>query len=319
MQGELIIENNGVLYYPLVIDGVEWSTERSGSAGKLFFKVLKDSKINFQEGNAVRFKWNNENIFYGFVFSKKRDKENIIYVTAYDQLRYLKNKDTYVFENKTATEIIKTISNDFSLQTDVMEDTAYKFETRVEDNTSLFDMITNALSLTTQNTGKMYVLFDNFGKIALKSLDSMKTDVLIDKTVGENLDYVTSIDSDTYNQIKLVYDNEESGERDVYFAKSGDNINKWGVLQYYDTLQKGENGKEKANELLKLYNAKTRQLKFSNLFGRTSVRAGALVTVSINLGDIILSNYLLVEKCTHYFNNDEHRMDLTLRGGEFVS
>ena len=36
--------------------------------------------------------------------------------------------------------------------------------------------------------------------------------------------------------------------------------------------------------------------------------------VKLNLGDIITNNYMLVEKVTHKFNNDEYTMDLTLEG-----
>ena len=81
------------LFLPVVEEGIEWSTERTSTPGKLTFKVVKDDIIDFQEGAAVRFKFNDKGIFFGFVFTKKRDKDQIITVTAYDQLRYLKNKD----------------------------------------------------------------------------------------------------------------------------------------------------------------------------------------------------------------------------------
>lgn len=43
--------------------------------GKITFKILKDSIINITEGNAVRLTVNGINAFYGFIFSKKVDKE----------------------------------------------------------------------------------------------------------------------------------------------------------------------------------------------------------------------------------------------------
>ena len=89
-------------YIPIVEEGIEWSTERRSTPGKLTFSLVKDEVINFQEGAAVRLKVDGKPVFFGFVFTKKRDKNQIITVTAYDQLRYLNNKDTYVYENKTA-------------------------------------------------------------------------------------------------------------------------------------------------------------------------------------------------------------------------
>ena len=66
-------------------------------------------------------KVNGKNVFYGFVFIKKRDKDGIISVTAYDQLRYLKNKDTYVYTNKTAGEFIQMVASDFNMQTGTIQ------------------------------------------------------------------------------------------------------------------------------------------------------------------------------------------------------
>ena len=131
------------LFLPVVEEGIEWSTERTSTPGKLTFKVVKDDIIDFQEGAAVRFKFNDKGIFFGFVFTKKRDKDQIITVTAYDQLRYLKNKDTYVYEKKTASQLVKMIGADQRLQLGTIEETGFVIPSRVEENTSLFDMIEN--------------------------------------------------------------------------------------------------------------------------------------------------------------------------------
>lgn len=319
MGAELLIQNGNKVFIPVVQEDIQWTTERKGSPGKLIFKVHLDDSLDITEGNAVRLKWNGANIFYGFIFSKKMDKERIITVTAYDQLRYLKNKDTYVYENKTAGEVIQMIATDFQLQTGSIEDTGFKIASRVEDNQTLFDIIQNALDLTLQNQSYMYVMYDDFGKLTLKGLDNMRLNLLIDEETGQNFDYQSSIDENTYNRIKLIYDNEDTGQRDVYIAQDSNNMNAWGVLQYYDTLQKGENGQAKVDALLSLYNKKTRKLTIKDAFGDTRVRAGSMVVVIMDLGDVKLQNLMLVETCKHTFKLDEHTMELKLRGGEFIA
>lgn len=323
---ELLIANEtgSQVYQPAVEEGIEWTTQRSGTPGKLTFKVLKDDIMSFTEGSAVRLKDGDDKIFYGFIFTQSRQKDQIITITAYDQLRYLQNKDTKIYEGKTATQFIRMLGADYTLNIGTMENTGYVIASRVEENTSLFDMIGNALDLTLTNTGKMFVLYDDFGKLTLKSLDNMRvgsgdTFLMIDEESGEDFEYKSSIDSDTYNKIKLTYDNEDTGIREIYIAQSGANINKWGMLQYFDTLQKGENGQAKADALLKLYNKKTRNLKLTNVFGDNRVRAGSLVVVNLSLGDMTVKNFMLVEKCTHVYKESEHWMDLTLRGGEFIA
>ena len=314
---ELLIQHGNKVFAPAVEEGITWQTERQGSPGDLKFNVVKDDTLKIEEGDPVRLKVNGSNVFYGFIFKLNRDKGNTISVTAYDQLRYLKNKDTYVYENKTAGEFIEMIAKDYNLQTGTIEDTGYKIASRVEENTSLFDMIQNALDLTLQNQKYMYVMYDDFGKITLKGLDNMRLNLLIDEETGENFDYSSSIDDNTYNKVKLTFDNEETGKRDVYIAQDSSNMNQWGVLQHFDTLQKGENGQEKANALLSLYNRKTRNLSMKKAFGDTRVRAGSMVVVILDLGDVKVKNLMLVEKCKHEFKESEHFMDLTLRGAGF--
>lgn len=312
------------MYQPVVEEGIEWSTERRSTPGKLTFKVLKDDILDFSEGSPVRMKVDGKEIFFGFVFKQQRDKKQIITVTAYDQLRYLKNKDTVVYENKTASQFIQMIAEDHSLNVGKLEDTGYVISSRVEENTSLFEMIENALDTTLTNKKEMFVLYDDFGKLTLKNISNMyvgkgNSYLMIDEETGENFDYTSSIDEDTYNKIKLTYDNEETGCRDVYITQDSSNINRWGILQYFDTLSEGENGQAKADALLSLYNKKTRNLKITNALGDTRVRAGSMIVVNMDLGDVRLRNFMLVEKVRHTFKENEHFMDLTLRGGEFVA
>ena len=229
----------------------------------------------------------------------------------------MKNKDTYVYTNKTANQFVSLIAKDFNLNAGTLENTGYRIPSRVEDNTSLFDMIQNALDLTLQNTGRMYVLYDDFGKLTLRSIANMRLNLLIDEETAENFDYTSSIDSDTYNRVKLIREDKDTGKRDVYIVQDSKNINAWGVLQHFDTLKEGENGKAKANALLSLYNNKTRKLSIKNQLGDVRVRGGSMVVVKLNLGDVSLQNLMLVESCKHVFKNGEHFMDLDLRGGEF--
>lgn len=322
---ELLIGNESgtKIYQPAVQEGIEWSTERKNTPGKLSFKVLKDDVLDFSEGSAVRMKENSDEIFFGFVFKQQRATGQIITVTAYDQLRYLKNKDTIVYENKTADQFLQMVAADYNLNVGVLENTSYIIESRIEENTSLFEMIQNALDLTLQNTGEMFVLYDDFGKLTLKHLSSMAVGtpeayLMVDEETCETFDYTSSIDDNTYNKIKLTYDNEDTGFREVYIAQDSRNINKWGILQYFDTLKKGENGQAKVDALLKLYNKKTRNLKLSNVLGDNRVRAGSMIVVNLDLGDMKLRNFMLVESCKHTYKESEHWMDLTLRGGEFI-
>lgn len=314
---ELLISDNKKVYQPAVEGEIEWTTERKGVPGKLTFKIFDDGFVDYSEGNSVSFKFDGKKVFYGFIFTVKVDNDNIVSITAYDQLRYLKNKDTYVYKKKTAAQVLKMIASDFRLRIGKVRDTKFYVMRRIEENKTLFDIIQNALDLTLDNRKKMYVLYDDFGKLNLQDVDDLKLNIQIDAGTSSDLDYSTSIDGETYNRIKLTYENEKTGKRDVYIAQDSKNINQWGVLQYYDTVDDPNGAKTKVNALLKLYNKKTKNLSVKKAFGDIRARAGYSVVVSLEIGKEKFTKYMLIEKAKHVFGENEYYMDLTLRGGDF--
>lgn len=319
MSQQLLIANNGKIYAPTVKDGIDWTTERKSVPGQLDFELIKDDLLDIDEGNPVSFKVDDNKVFYGFIFKRKNTKSNTVKITAYDQLRYLKNKSSYIYTNMRADEVTRMIANDFQLKIGNLENTQYKIAKKSESNKSLFDIILDPLDETLQYTNEMYVLYDNFGELNLTNISNMKVNIIVDAETAQDYDYETSIDSDTYNKIKLTYDNKETGKREVFITQDTDSINKWGILQFFDTIEEQTNGAVKAQSLLKLYNQKTRNLQIKKALGDVRVRAGNLIIVNLDLGDVLLQNYMLVEKVKHTFKNGEHFMDLTLRGRDFIS
>ena len=318
---ELEILNGGVVLAPLVKDGVKWETIRKGSPGKLEFTVLADSNLVIKQGNPVRFRvfengvWNN--VFFGYIFKITHGKDMEMKITCYDQLRYFKNKDTYQYSNITASALLKQICEDFNVQYGGVCDTGYVIPQRLESNKTLFDIMQNALDLTMQYTGKVHVLYDDYGKICLQNIADKIVNIILDEDTGENYEYTETIDSDACNQIKLTYDNKDTGKREIYLTRDSSNINEWGVLQYYDTLKDGENGAYKAEMLLKYYNNVYKTFTTKEMLGDVRVRAGTFPLVHMNLPQQEIYNFMLVEKATHEFSENNHKMTLALSGGSF--
>ena len=306
-------------YQPSVLGGITWETSRQGEPGILKFTCIQDDVLDITEGNPVKMLVDGVNVFFGFIFDKQRDKKKQWQITAYDQLRYFKNKDSYIYVNKRADQVISMIAKDFLLNVGELADTGYVIASKVEDNKTLFDIVQNALDDTLRSTTRLYVLYDDFGKITLKDSENMLLNLLIDEETGENFTYKSSINDNTYNQIKIIYDNDKTGKREVYIAKDSTNINNWGLLQYFESVDNPQGASAKVDALLKLYNAKTRNLKITKAFGDVRVRAGSSVVVKLDLGDVKVQNFMLVENVKHTFNKDSYTMDLTLRGGEFVA
>lgn len=312
----LTIQHNGVLLEPPVESGVKIEWERTGYPGKMEFTVIKvDSGwVEFVEGDPVCFYYDGTPIYAGYIFTKKRTREQKIDVTCYDQLRYFKNKYTYLFENKTATQIIQSLAADFKLTTGSMDNTGYVIPQVLHENKSAFDIALDAIEETLTNTGAMFVLYDDCGKLCLKNSANMVSNKLIFEDSAENLDYSSSIDDETYNSVVLYYKDDDN-KIQVYSASNQSNMQSWGTLRYFEEVKNKTIAQNKANELLKLYNKKTRELKITGAFGVVGVRAGTLIPVRLNLGDVKVNNFMLVEKVTHNFDAGHHTMDLTLEGG----
>jgi hypothetical protein len=310
---KITIQNGNTIYEPPIEEGVQIEWERSGTPGKLTFTTLKVEGLSFAEGDQVCFYYNDNLVFVGYVFSKKRDKEHHIKVTCYDQLRYLKNKYTYVFEKKTATQIVSALCTDFGLQVGGMDNTAYVIPAIAEENKSALDIILGVLEETLLNTGNMFVLYDEGGKIRIRDVANMMSTTLIYEDSAENFDYSSSIDDETYNSVVLYYKGDNN-QIQVYTASSPSRVKQWGLLRYFEEIDTPAIAKNKATALLKLYSKKTRELKVSGAFGDISVRGGTLIPVKLYLGDVTANNFMLVEKVTHKFDNDNHTMDLTLEG-----
>lgn len=312
---EIMIQSDKV-YVPVLVDEITLERPRKGGPSKLTFTVLKDSLLSFFEGNPVSFTWNGEKMFFGFVFTKSRTDLTTITVTAYDQLRYLKAKDTLSYANKTYAQLVQMLADDYGLQCGELEDTGYQIPARIEE-TTLLDMLGNASDETVLHTGKLFVLYDDYGRLRLQSMANMMLPLMVDGDTVESFDYRSSIDSDVYTRVKLASDNSTTGERETYITNDEANQAKWGILQYYEKESGEVNAgalQTKAKAILSYYGTRNRTLRLTGVLGDTRVRGGSLLLAVLGLGDLNMRNVMCVESAKHFFRDGIHTMDLTLSG-----
>ena len=287
-------------------------TNRTGSPGTLKFTVIKAGDLSFFEGDVVRFSVDGKLQFYGWVFTKVKDRWGLIQVTCYDRLRYLKANASYAFYKQKACDIIRQIAEDLAIEVGDLADTGYAIPSLIEENQSCMDIVQSAVQQTLLNTGKVYVFYDNGSGLALQEAEQLKADVIIgDKSLLTDYSYKTDIDAQTYNYVKLSRPNEETGGADVYVAEDSANIAQWGLLQLYQTVDGSANAaqiEEQAKTTLKYYNRRMRTLSVNSL-GVVGLRAGQMVLMKVpGLGDINLDQYVLLERVTHTYKNDSHTM-----------
>jgi hypothetical protein len=107
--------------------------------------------------------------------------------------------------NKKASDIVKSLCEDFNLEVGTIEDSKYVVEAIAEENKAAIDIIMTATQETLANTGQMFVLYDDAGKVCYRNVLNLKVDTILDKDTAQDLDYQTSIDEETYNRVVLYY------------------------------------------------------------------------------------------------------------------
>ncbi len=297
-----------------LIRKIVWTTQRIGAPGKLEFDLLKGENAYYLEGDRVDFSVDGIRKFRGYVFTKEKNQKGEIHTVCYDQLRYLKARQSYVFSGRAASYIVKKVAADFGLKTGTIVDSKYTIPALLVDDKTCLDTIYNALELTAAGGGGKYNFYDEAGCLVLRAVSGMYLPhVLGDKSFAGAYTYRTSIDDEVYNYIKLLRPDAEAGRGLVHVAKSDETIGRWGFLQYYAKVDEELNAaqmKEQAKNLLLSYNRLQRRLRLEAL-GIPEIRAGNSVRVQIaGLGDISLSQWLLADKAVHTFDPYHHHMEL---------
>lgn len=324
-------KKTGEYFIPSVFDGAKWELHWVGAPGKLTCKLVRDETLKMEYGDTIDVSWNGKQFFHGFIFEMRRGKDQYWDIIAYDQLRYLLNKDTFSYTGKKASEVIKELAEDFELLVGELDDTGYVIDKRREANASILDMCQTALDLTMIHTDRLFTLYDDCGKLMLKDLEEMQSNLLIDAETAQDYSYTGTIDKGTYNLIKLDVDDGDNGHKTIYAPatakeyEASESRKQWGVLQYHASVNaKNQNPRQLADSYLKHFNRISRTLSIKGAAGDLSIRGGAMLWININLGETgwgqqdTEAKRLIVQNVVHTFSNHEHTMDMDVIGDKIT-
>lgn len=317
---ELLVKNKEGTLWDIsgIVSDISWKTARSGKPSTLELTLVdsgiyQHTRFGISNGDIIQFRKDEVDVFYGFVFSMDMGSDQEVKLTAYDQIRYLLGNGSYVLQDVTASDVITKIAKDYGLKTGVLEETAYRIPSLIEDDKKLLDIIMGAIGSELQYKGRLMAFYDDFGKLTLRTPESMRLNLVLG--AGHSLyDYSLkkSIDDDTYNTIFLYKDNEESGQRDFYPVSDKENVKRWGILHLYQKADDKANAaqiQEKASNLLKMHNREKLSLSVQAI-GDMRVRAGNFIYVLL---DEFETQLFLVDQCSHKIAGGEHTMSLDIK------
>lgn len=318
---KIYFQQNGKTYEAAVIGEITLS--RSINAPSCLSLTIKRDAVTPENGNLIYLKINNQhNQFKGYIFKTEKHGYNCD-ITAYDQMIYMQlSKDSRTYKNKKASELLLNLCDDYGIHVvdnaNIM-DSGYKIPERVEDNVSLLDMMINALDLTRQNTGKRFYLWDDFGSISLDREEWLAiTTSFISQGFIEDFRYVEDL-SESYTVVKVV---QESGDKDKpkeFIVKDDNRVKQYGRIQYYEKLNKDEDGQKKAQSIYNDNAGIKVSFSVSGAQGDIRARGGSPIYVDFFNQDRAeyIRGWYRINSATHHFVDNLHTMDLdlTLIGG----
>lgn len=325
--------NNDVTDITDIIENITISTSLGSQSGRCEISLVGDG-ASFSLGSRVQIFDGETGIFVGHLMNVSMREDNRFTATFYDQLRYLRNVDVIVYKDITASELFRQICSvseslahyqpgyrGQKIELGVIDESSYKLPATVAEGKSYWDMMRDAIEQTLAYDGKYYILRDVFGKLEFRDIETLKTDFVIDdEGTGIGYDYTIGIDRNSFNQVKIGYENQDAGAREWGIAYDQELIDKWGALQYYQLLKFKLSKAEldaRAKQQLLLVAKPTRDVSLT-CFGDFRISAGCGVSLSLpKVRAFNGLNRFYVTSCEHHISCDLHTMELTLAVDNF--
>lgn len=299
-----------------LVEQAKWKGRKGSSSRTLDVTLIDDdgykharSGIDVEQGHQCIFSYDGVELFRGIIMSQTQTQAKKLQFTAYDNGIYLaNNKDTFCYENKTASEIFQDCCARFNLPVGEVAKCSYKIPELTKSKTTAFDAIADALSLDFDATGIRHYVASDKGKLNLLTRRENILQWVIE--VGQSLtsySYSRSIE-DIKTRVKMV-----SKEGTTVAEKSNAELEKRiGIFQEIDQPDESLTAAQVNDLIASIMEEKgTPQRTLSvEAVGIAEVISG--IGVYIIIPELEISRTFYVDEDTHTFKDNEHTMSLKL-------
>lgn len=305
-------------YYDItqLVEQIQWKGRKGSSCRTLNATLIDDdgyqharSHIDVEQGNQCLFYYDSVELFRGIIMTQTQNNSKKMTFTAYDNGIYLaNNKDTFVYENKTASEIFRDCCTRFQIPIGEVAECTYKIPELTKSKTTAFDTIADALSLDFDATGIRHYITSDKGILNLTTRRENILQWVIE--VGQNISsytYSKSIES-IKTRVKMV-----SKEGTTIAEKSNAELEK--KIGIFQEIEKPEESlttaqiKDMVNSILNEKSTPERTLTLETI-GIAEVISG--IGVYVIIPELELSRTFYVDDDTHTFQDNLHKMSLKL-------
>ena len=306
-----------------IIEKIVWSGRKGAAPRSFKISFLDDDgdyhkriNVDVEEGDQVICYENGKEIFRGLIVRQEQSSNKVIDLLAYDNMFYFaNNKDSFSYEQKTATQIFNDLIARSGMQVGEVADTGYIIPSLPKAKTTYYDVILDALSSTFKSTGIRYYVSSESGRISLRR--RKENTLLWVLEHGANVisySYSKSIEK-IKTRIKLLSKQDTVvGEKsnEALEAKIGKFID---IESVDDSLNQGEL-EERVKAVLDEKGTPSKSLSV-NAIGVTEAIAGACVYVIIPHAGIQRAFY--IDEDVHTFSGNTHTMNLKLNFADDIS
>ena len=299
-----------------LVEQVKWKGRKGSSSRTLAVTLIDDdgykhawSGIDVEQGHQCIFSYDGTELFRGIIMSQTQSNQKKLQFTAYDNGIYLaNNKDTFCYENKTASDVFRDCCTRFGLPMGEVASCSYKIPELTKSKTTAFDAIADALSLDFDATGIRHYVASSKGKLSLLTRRENILQWVIE--VGQNItsySYSRSIE-DIKTRVKMV-----SKEGTTVAEKSNAELEKKiGIFQEIDQPDESLTTAQ-VNDLIESImeekGTPERTLTVEAM-GIAEVISG--IGVYIIIPELEISRTFYVDEDTHTCEDNKHTMSLKL-------
>lgn len=299
-----------------LVEQIKWSG-RKGAASRTLSATLVDddgyqharSEIDVEQGHQCIFSYNEKECFRGMIMTQTQSSQKRLTFKAYDNGIYLaNNKDTFIYENKTASDIFQDCCNRFGIPVGKVAKCTYKIPELTKPKTTAIDAILDALSLDFDATGIRHYVSSKKGKLSLLTRRENILQWVIE--VGQNISsysYARSIE-DIRTRVKMV----SKGGATVAQKSNVALEKKIGIFQEIDQPDESLTTAQINNLITSILNEKSTPERTLDIeaVGIPEIISG--IGVYIIIPELGLSRTFYVDSDTHTFRDNMHTMSLKL-------
>lgn len=299
-----------------LVEQIKWKGRKGSSSRTLTVTLIDDdgykhtrSEIDVEQGHQCLFSYDGVELFRGIIMTQTQTNKKKLQFTAYDNGIYLaNNKDTFCYENKTASYVFRDCCTRFGLPVGEVAECSYKIPELTKSKTTAFDAILDALSLDFDATGIRHYVSSDKGKLSLLTRRENIMQWVIE--VGQNIStysYTRSIE-DIKTRVKMV-----SKEGTTIAEKSNAALEeKIGVFQEIEQPDESLTTAQVNDLIASILDEKSTPERTLNIeaVGIAEVISG--IGVYIIIPELELSRTFYVDEDTHVFKDNMHTMTLKL-------